>query len=246
MRDFLISVFVWFTGIFFLVIFFPFTFLIWLVTFPFDKKKKIMHRLLVWQSKLLVNLIPVWDVEIRGKKKAGKDEIYVIISNHLSIIDILVINTLGLRFKWVSKIENAKVPILGWYLRMADYLMVDRENDESKAEMLVRALEFLKEGTSVMIFPEGTRSAGNMPGFFKRGAFQLAISAGVPLLPLVIDGTAGILPKHGRIIRGHHKIVLSVLEPVSPEEFGTADPQELGLKFRSRVADELEKIRKEN
>jgi 1-acyl-sn-glycerol-3-phosphate acyltransferase len=95
---------------------------------------------------------------------------------------------------------------------MADYLIVDRGNDESKAEMLVKALDFLKEGTSVMIFPEGTRSAGNVPGFFKRGAFQLAISAGVPILPLVISGTAEILPKHGRIIKGHHRILLHVLD----------------------------------
>jgi 1-acyl-sn-glycerol-3-phosphate acyltransferase len=123
---------------------------------------------------------------------------------------------------------------------------VDRLDDDSKSGMLARALEFLREGTSVMIFPEGTRSADNNPGFFKRGAFQLAISAAVPILPLVIEGTADILPKHGRIIRGSHRVRLKVLEPRRPEGFGTADPLELGLKFRSLITSELEQMRKEN
>lgn len=245
MKDFLTSVFIWFIGIFFLVFFFPFTFLIWFAVLPFDRKRRVIHRILIWQSKLLVRIIPAWDVVISGKERADKNQTYVLISNHLSVIDILVINTLGLRFRWVSKVENAKVPVLGWYLRMAGYLIVDRGNDESKAEMLVRALEYLQQGTSVMIFPEGTRSVDNTPGYFKRGAFQLAISAGVPILPLVIDGTADILPKHGRIIRGHHKIKLKVLEPVMPAEFGTPDPEELAQKFRSLFNAELELIRKE-
>ena len=70
-----------------------------------------------------------------------------------------------------------KLPVLGWYLRMADYMVIDRGNPESKEQMLERSFRCLKEGTSIMMFPEGTRSVDREIGFFKRGAFQLAISA---------------------------------------------------------------------
>ena len=88
---------------------------------------------------------------------------------------------------------------------MADYIIVDRGNEESKIEMLEKSYNCLKKGISIMIFPEGTRSADNEIGFFKRGAFQLALQANVPILPVLIDGTGDILPKHGLIFgSGHH------------------------------------------
>ena len=115
----------------------------------------------------------------------------------------------------------SKFPFLGWYLRMAGYITVNRGNEESKVEMLEKSFECLKRGISIMIFPEGTRSPDRQIGFFKRGAFQLALQANVPILPVLIDGTGGILPKHGLIFRSGHHITVSVLDPVLPESFGT-------------------------
>ena len=106
------------------------------------------------------------------------------------------------------------LPVLGWYLRMAGYITVNRGNEESKAEMLERSYQCLKQGISIMIFPEGTRSVDGEIGFFKRGAFQLAIQAGVPILPVVIDGTTGILPKHGLKFRSGYHVRIKVLDPV--------------------------------
>jgi len=173
-------------------------------------------------------------------------ETYVIISNHQSILDILIINFLRYRFKWISKIENMKVPVLGWYLRMADYLTVDRGDKESKEKMIAVAYECLKNGTSVMIFPEGTRSPDREIKFFKRGAFQLAINTKKPLLPVLIDGTGGVLPKHGLIFGGFHKIIIKVLDPVGPPEFGTTDCDELAMKFHAMMTYELDRLRRTN
>lgn len=237
------SILAWFTGIFILVVFFPVTFIIWLAVLPFDPERRTIHCILMWQSTIAIYLMPVWKVHLSEREKGLKDKVYVIISNHQSILDILIINCLRYRFKWISKIENTKVPFLGWYLRMADYVTVDRGNDESKAYMLARSYQFLKRGISLMIFPEGTRSLDGHPGFFKRGAFQLAIEAKVPILPIVIDGTGSILAKHSLIFRGENRIFLKVLDPVPPEEFGTDNPDQLALKFSQLINSELSKLR---
>jgi 1-acyl-sn-glycerol-3-phosphate acyltransferase len=241
--NFVKTVFIWITGICFLLITFPLTLLVWLLALPFDKERVLTHRMLVIESFVLAIIIPVWKLHIEGREKAQKGQTYVIISNHQSILDILLMNCLMYNYKWISKIENFKVPVIGWYLRMADYITVDRGDEESKNEMLERSLNSLKKGTSIMIFPEGTRSADNQIGFFKRGAFQLAIQANVPVLPVLVDGSGGILPKHGLTFGPRKKVIIKVLDPVSPEDFGTEIPDLLSVRFSNMMKTELNKMR---
>jgi 1-acyl-sn-glycerol-3-phosphate acyltransferase len=243
--DILKSLAVWFIGIFYIGLLFPLTFLIWLVVLPFDRHRKVMHWMLTYQGFILSLILPVWKIKIEGRKKAKKGTTYIIISNHQSILDILLITCLRYRFKWISKIENMKVPVLGWYLLMAKYITVDRGNKESKEEMLEKSFHCLREGTSIMLFPEGTRSTDGEIGFFKRGAFQLAISANKPILPVLLDGTGGVLPKHGLIFKSGHKIRIRVFDPVMPEAFNTSDPDILALNFSNFMAAALKQLRAE-
>ena len=241
--DALKSIIVWIAGLTYMIVLFPVTFIIWLIVLPFDRNRKIMHWMLTHQSFILMSLIPFWKIKIEGREKAKKDATYVIISNHQSMLDILLVNCLRYRFKWISKIENMKVPVLGWYLRMADYLTVDRGNKESKEEMLENSGRCLMNGTSLMLFPEGTRSLDKEIGFFKRGAFQLAIEAEMPILPVIIDGTGGVLPKHGLIFSSGHKLTIRVLDPVLPGSFNTGDPDVLALKFNNFMRGALKDLR---
>lgn len=94
-----------------------------------------------------------------------------------------------------------------------------------------------------MIFPEGTRSPNIEIGFFKRGAFQLAIQAQVPILPILIDGTGGVLPKHGLIFGSGHHIRIKVMDPVHPNSFNTDNPDDLALKLSSLMTSELKELR---
>jgi 1-acyl-sn-glycerol-3-phosphate acyltransferase len=242
--DILRSALLWVGGIIIILVFFPVSSIIWLIVLPFDKDRRVIHRILIWQSRLSIMLIPVKSFRSEGREKAVKGTTYVLISNHQSILDILYVNTLGYRCKWISKVENKKIPFLGWYLRMADYISVDRGNEESKISMLEKSLSCLKNGTSIMVFPEGTRSRNGETGFFKRGAFQLAIEAGVPILPIVLDGTGDILPKHGLIFGTGHDVKVKVLDPVLPRDFETDNPDELALKFSSIIKEELTDLRK--
>lgn len=204
-----------------------------------------MHWMLIYQGLILSRIVPIWNIRIEGREKAEKGTTYVIISNHQSILDILLINCLRCRFKWISKIENLKVPVLGLYLRMADYITVDRGNKDSKEEMLEKSINCLNEGTSIMLFPEGTRSVNREIGFFKRGAFQLAISAQKPILPVLMDGTGGVLPKHGFIFSTGHRIRIKVFDPVYPESFNTDDPDLLALNFSTFMKGALIEMRAE-
>jgi 1-acyl-sn-glycerol-3-phosphate acyltransferase len=245
MMDILKSIFIWFTGSCYVIITFPITLLTWIVTYPFDRKRTIVHWVLMYESYLLIILLPVWKVRIEGRKKAVKGTTYVIISNHQSMLDIMLINCLRYRFKWISKIENFRVPVIGWYLRMADYITVERGNEDSKNEMMVKSLQCLKDNISIMIFPEGTRSRDTEIGFFRRGAFQLAMQAEVPVLPVLIDGTGGILPKHGLIFGSGRHIRIKVLDPLSPSDFKTVNPDELAQRFNLFMIDELKKFRQQ-
>ncbi len=241
--DIIKSVIFWFIGIIFLVGAFPVIFIAWLVTLPFDRERSVVHWILIYLAIIVSYSVPIWKIKIEGRKKAIPGTRYVIISNHQSILDILLLNCLRYRFKWISKIENMKMPFLGWYIRMADYITVNREDNESKEQMMVEAFNCLKKGISIMIFPEGTRSNDSELGFFKRGAFQLAISADTPILPVLIDGTGGVLPKHGLIFGGFHKIIIKVFDPVMPASFETDNCEELALKFREMMAGELKTLR---
>ena len=243
--DIIKSVIFWFIGITFLVVFLPVIFIAWVITLPFDRERSVVHWMLIYLAVLISYSVPIWKIRIEGRKKAMPGANYVIISNHQSILDILLLNCLRYRFKWISKIENMKVPVLGWYLRMADYITVDREDKDSKEKMMGEAFQCLKKGISIMIFPEGTRSADREISYFKRGAFQLAISSATPILPVLIDGTGGILPKHGFIFGGFHKIIIKVFDPVMPAFFGTDDCDELALKFREMMAGEQKILRSE-
>lgn len=241
--DILRSIIVWLVGAALIVVLFPLTLLAWLLTFPFDRQRKIVHGSLIFQAMFISYAVPIWRIRIEGRKKRVRGTTYVIICNHQSILDILLMNCLRYHYKWISKIENTKVPFVGLYIRMADYIVVDRGNKESKEVMMTEAYKCLKDGTSIMMFPEGTRSTDNNIGFFKRGAFQLALSARKPILPVIIDGTGGVLPKHGFIFGGFHRITIRVLDPVFPESFGTNDCDELAAKFQMMMSEALSDLR---
>ena len=121
---------------------------------------------------------------------------YVVVSNHESFVDILLLCNLPMEMKWLSKVEILRIPVLGWLMRIAGDIALDRASRESAGRAMEQARRTLKNRVSVMIFPEGTRSTDEDLLPFKDGAFRLAIKAGVPILPLALSGTRDALAKH--------------------------------------------------
>ena len=142
-------------------------------------------------------------------------------------------------FKWVSKIENFRIPLIGWNMSLNRYIKLRRGDRTSVIQMVEHCTRTLAEGSSIMMFPEGTRSVDGRLRAFKPGAFELALKCERPLLPIVLDGTSNALPKRGFVLQGRHQIRIRVLEPIPVKEFAHQSVDELTEHVRERIAAEL-------
>jgi 1-acyl-sn-glycerol-3-phosphate acyltransferase len=212
---------------------------IWLATAPFDRQRRLLHRYSCLWAAHYVWLSPFWFVTVIGRDRVEEHPPYVIVSNHQSLGDILVLFSLHRHFKWISKAAVFKVPFLGWNMRLNDYVPIVRGDSGSIEKMMTHCRSHLERGSSILMFPEGTRSMDGRLRPFKHGAFTLAVEAGVPVLPIVVEGTRDALPKQGFLFKKVAHMTVEVLEPIQP---GT-DPQALRDAVRQRLARRLAVLR---
>jgi 1-acyl-sn-glycerol-3-phosphate acyltransferase len=218
--------------------------LLWLVTAPFDPKRRALHLLTCAWAFHYVKLFRLWAPRFEGLDNIRRGQTYVLVANHQSLGDILLLFGLFKHFKWVSKREIFRVPFIGWNMRMNDYVALVRGDASSIERMMNDCRRHLRQGSSVMLFPEGTRSEDGEIKAFKHGAFSLAKELTLPVVPIVIEGTRNALPKHGLMLRqrGVLPMQVRVLEPVFPES--VSDAKELSEFVRTRMVKELENMRK--
>jgi 1-acyl-sn-glycerol-3-phosphate acyltransferase len=236
------SLFYWiFAAVSCMVLFIP-AFLIWLLTFPFDKRLRILHQYSCFWASIYVTLNPLWRLKTEGREKINKGETYVMISNHQSILDILVLYSLFIHFKWVSKLENFRLPFVGWTMSLNRYIRLDRSSTKSFMKMMRDSEKNLNEGNSVMIFPEGTRSLTHDFRTFKEGAFHLALKSKKPILPIILNGTGDAAPKKGFVFRKNKNLRVRVLDPVPYSEFANLSPAGLTKKMRDLMTEAHQKL----
>jgi 1-acyl-sn-glycerol-3-phosphate acyltransferase len=221
------------------VLLFPVAVLIWLVTAPFDRRLRWLHLFTCFWASLYTWLNPAWPVRIDGRHHVRRDEAYVMVANHLSLLDILVLFRLFTHYKWVSKIENFRVPFIGWNMSMNRYVKLRRGDRASVVQMMKACRSTLAEGNSIMMFPEGTRSPTGRMRAFKAGAFELALETKRPILPMVIQGTSDALPKRGFVLRGRHPITVNILPELPYESFAGMSVEALTDHVRRIIAAEL-------
>ena len=225
------SAWTWLVLITCMVILLPVMILLRLVTAPFDPGRYTVGRVFRYIGVIVERLNPLWRLRLSGVHIANPRHPYVVVSNHESFADILLISNLPWEMKWLSKAELFRIPLLGWMMRIAGDVPVRRGFGPSAVEAIEQCRQILRNHVSVMIFPEGTRSATGRMLPFKDGAFRLAVEAGVPVLPLVIAGTGTALPKKGwKMGRSHAEV--RVLEPVPTEGLTLDDVA--GLRNRVR------------
>jgi 1-acyl-sn-glycerol-3-phosphate acyltransferase len=145
--------------------------------------------------------------------------------------------------KWVAKAELFRLPVVGWMMRLAGDIAVERGSQRSRAKVIIDAMNYLKQNCSVMFFPEGTRSRDGSVGAFNDGAFHLAIKSGTPILPLVLDGTVNALPKNTWRLSNPGPIRLKVLSPVSTSGLTKNDARDLSEQVRGMIVEQLERWR---
>lgn len=230
----LVSVWVW--VIFGLAIFvmFPVTLVLYALTVWKDPGLYLVGRAFRSIGMLTFLVNPLWSVRISGVKISNPRRPYVAISNHESFADILLLCNLPWEMKWLSKVEILRIPFLGWMMRLAGDIAIDRGSRESAGRAMEQSRQTLRNRVSVMIFPEGTRSTGEELLPFKDGAFRLAIKTGTPLLPLALVGTRDALAKHDWRF-GPADAEVRVLPPVEVQGMSLKDTDMLKERVRAMI-----------
>lgn len=216
-----------------------------LVTFPFDKRRKVVHEL----SRLLVNMFyvvpPFWKRRVEGLENVDRSKPYVIVLNHRSMTDIMALYFVPLQFRWVSKREVFRIPFFGQFLVLHGDIAIERGNGaEAMRKVIASGCRWLKRGVSVSIFPEGTRSKDGEIHRFKAGAFALAKEAGVEILPVVMEGTNSMV-RDNRMFRWRNTIKIKILPPVSAAYVAATDQKVLADEVHMRMVEALNDLRRE-
>jgi 1-acyl-sn-glycerol-3-phosphate acyltransferase len=219
----LLSALYWAYALFTMPFLFAGAVILWLVTLPFDRRRVLLHLYSCAWGSLYVVSNPLWRLRVSGRSKLPWRGPAVIVANHLSMLDILVLYGLFRPFKWISKAELFRVPIVGWNMWLNDYVRVWRGDRESVKKMMAHCREHLARGSPILLFPEGTRALDGRLQRFKDGAFRLAFEAQVPVYPAVMTGTYEAMPKHGLLMRGAMVARVEVLDPLQPKDFPDAD-----------------------
>lgn len=163
-------------------------------------------------------------VEVRNREYIDKNTSYIFVANHQGAYDIFSIyGFLGHNFKWMMKKSIEKIPFVGAACKLSEQIMVDRSSPMAMARSIVEARKRLRNGMSLVVFPEGARTRNGKMNPFKKGAFKLALDFRLPLVPITIDGSYDILPRSSRVNIKHGKIILTIHKPIEPNKTGKVD-----------------------
>lgn len=174
-------------------------------------------------------------VEVTGIEPLEPEKSYIFAGNHLSQFDIFVLQGyLDFDFRWLAKKELFAIPLFGWAMRRAGYIPVDRGHGRKALASLNEAAREIAAGTSVIIFPEGTRSPDGRLQSFKAGGMVLAIKSAVEIVPMAITGTHEILPK-GKLVPRSGPVRVRLGEPVPAAAYSLKQKKELAELLESRV-----------
>jgi 1-acyl-sn-glycerol-3-phosphate acyltransferase len=203
------------------------------------------HRIArIWARCLL--FVSGINVSVKGIQNISPPKPYIYMSNHLSNFDIpVLLACLPVQFRWLAKAELFKIPIFGYAMQRAGYISINRSDRKSAFKSLDQAARKVKNGTSIMIFPEGTRSLEQAIQPFKKGGFVLAVDSGVPIVPIIINGTWKIMSKN-RILIQSGDVVLNIAEPIATSVYDRRSKDDLMKKVRQVIIESFETTEKDS
>ena len=196
----------------------PVFLLVWVCTFWWDQRRLALHMIATFWAWHFQSLIPFWRLHLEGRKKIPWNRPVVMVANHRSMIDILVLTKLRRPFKWTSKSENFKLPFVGMVLLLTNYIRINRESLRSGAQFLSQAEAEMKKGSSILLFPEGTRSKTKTMRPFKEGAFLLAKRTGSGIIPVIHTGSEKTIARGSWVLKGKASIHIRVLDEIPARE----------------------------
>lgn len=240
----LLSIWWWLTFALGLIIWLPMVAIVRVVTAPFDTGRYWAGYLFRKLPVVHQHLNPLWTFRVSGTIPDDPRRPYIVVANHESFVDILLISHLPFEMKWLSKVEMFKIPVVGWLMALADDVRLTRGEISSATDAMNQCKDRLAKKVSVLIFAEGTRSTSGELGKFKNGAFRLAIETGCPILPVAVSGChTALRPKDWRL--GYSTAEVRVLAPIEVEGLTSKDVYMLRDQTRSAIAAEIDVLRAE-
>lgn len=228
------SIWTWFIIAFVQIAGFCLQSVLFVLTFAFDRDRRIVGRTYRLMGATAGSLAPTWRFRRHGDLPSRLPRRTVVVSNHCSNADPFLISRLPWEMKWLGKKNLFRMPIAGWSMWLNGDIPIDRGNRESAKEAMGVCKRYLERGMPVFIFPEGTRSKTPELLPFKEGAFRLAIDAGADILPLAVAGTRTALPKHDWKF-GKARAFVKCGDYVSTEGLTHADVPALMATVRERI-----------
>jgi 1-acyl-sn-glycerol-3-phosphate acyltransferase len=208
----------------------------------FDKTGHGQHWCSRWWARTLL-FVSRARVRVRGLENVPPESTCIFAANHQSYMDIPVLfGYLPGQFRIMAKSSLFKLPFLGWHLTTSGHMPIERDNPRRAARSLLEAARHIKSGTRVFIFPEGGRTIDGRLAEFKAGTFLLAIKAGVPVIPVTVNGTRGILKINSWHIRpGHVEMILH--PPIPTAGMHTDSAEELCAHVKQVIASAYDEAR---
>ncbi len=208
------------------------------ITSIFDKRLILLNLFSSFWASIYIWIMPIWSVNIVGRQKMDISKNYVIVSNHQSQIDILVLYRLFYPFRWISKAEVFHLPFIGWNMLLNGYIKLKRGDKDSIKQMMDQCEKLLKKNVSIIMFPEGTRSKTGLIKPFKPGAFILAKKMKKPILPLVINNTKDALPKHSLILH-KSQLEVRVLDEIAYSKFKDMEIEQIAKMVQHMISSQV-------
>jgi len=211
------------------------------ITYPFDRKGEVVHRYArLWgRAALWANRVKV---RVEGMENLKGEGPYIFMSNHQGSYDIFaLLGHLPFQFKWLAKKELFSIPFFGWTMAAAGYISIDREGTRETVKAMNKAAERIRDGMSVVVFPEGSRSPDGKIQDFKKGGFTLAIKSKVPVVPVALTGSREIMPKQ-RLTAASGEIKIRVSHPIETIQYSMKDRRDLMEKVKETILKNFELI----
>jgi 1-acyl-sn-glycerol-3-phosphate acyltransferase len=203
---------------------------------PFNRRGQAFHTCARAWARLVLKIAAI-RVETKGLENFNADERYIYAANHASYFDIpALIAILPGQIRIVFKKELTRLPIFGWAMKLGGYISIDRGDSREAIGSLERAAQEIRAGSSVLLFPEGTRTRDGRMQPFKRGAFALAVRSRVPIVPLTVNGSFSILPRKGLRIKPGNIEVIAHPPVVTNGCNGREGEMQLMERVRSAIA----------
>jgi len=215
-------------------------FCIWAIILSvFDRKGRLSHfyAAVPW-AKIILWVCGV-GVKVTGQENVERYEPRIYLSNHQSYFDIFTLLAhLPADFKFVLKQELMRIPLFGFAMKRAKYIAIDREEPRKAVKSINEAANKIKEGASMLIFPEGTRSEDGKLQPFKTGGFRLALKAGCDVVPVAITNSRNIVPK-GSLKINKGTIAMNIGTPISVKDYSKKDMDKLMAQVREAILGQM-------